>query len=180
MVEMNFSSPPWASRYRAWVGACQRFGEHELSPQQPDPLHRQRRGLVSMLGHRNVDIQARGQRLDTDHRGCRGLLARLGAGCFDPTGQHPPAGAVHGDQLAITQHLGGLAGADHTGHPKLPGHDRGMTGHAPTVGDQRGGPPHRRHPIWVGHGRHQDLTVGKLVALRWSRQHPHPAGRHTG
>ena len=70
--------------------AAERVGDHELGAQQADAVDRQRGDLLGLLGHRQVDVDAGGQRLDGcgDGRACRATVVervRVAAGARLPS-----------------------------------------------------------------------------------------------
>jgi hypothetical protein len=137
---------------------AERVEDHELGAQQPDAVDRQGRDLLGALGHREVDVQAGGQRLVVRRRRGRGgdLDARRLRGHV--AGEHLPAAAVDRDDLAVAQRRGRRAGADDAGDPQLAADDRGVAGHAARVGDDAGGAAHGRHPVGRRHRRDEHLA----------------------
>ena len=166
---------------------AQRLGQQELRPQEPDavdPVHRSCR--LRPIGERQVHIELRGERL---HRNC-------GAGRPDDDvalrliitsefGHHVSemdhtSGAIHSDDLTVTQHGGRRTASNNRWHADLPAHDRRMTGEASPVGDDRRRSTDRGHPIRTGHRCDKDLAVTQQMTVFRGGQDPNPTGDHTG
>ena len=68
---------------------------------------------------------------------------------------------VDGDDLAVAKALRRVLRADDARDPELAGDDRCVAGHAAGIGDDRGRPPHQRHPVRRGHARHEHVAVAE-------------------
>ncbi|MNQ41558.1 hypothetical protein D3C85_552360 [compost metagenome] len=85
-------------------------------------------------------------------------------------------GAGYGDALAVLQHMGGIAAADHCRNTQLARDDRRVAGAPATVGDDGAGALHDRFPVRVGHIGNQHVAGLYLVHLGDIVDHPHLAG----
>ena len=149
-------------------------GKNELRPEEADtvggqgraPFHRCRTFQVEKyLGGRD----ALGSRRLKGLRGppwcggrCRGDDGFRGRGRLCLSLEDHPPGCVHYHVLPFGEDCGGVPGAHNAGYSQLPGEYGGVAGAAAFVGDDGAGLAERGDHVRLGHGGHEDVTVGDL------------------
>src|SRR5690606_29603236 len=161
------------------VGVLQRLGvranhavDDELQTGQADTS-------VGQLGEVEGAVRIADVHHDLERQlghGVDGVLANVEAQLAfeDETGV--TLGAGHRHALAILQHVGGVAAADHRRDAQLAGDDGGVAGTAATVGDDGAGALHDRLPVRVGHVGDQHVARLYLVHLGHVVDDAHGAG----
>ena len=128
--------------------------------EQADAVDRQRRDLLGVLGDGQVDVEPGRRAASTGRRGrrCGGRRGRgsaLASTAPSSTCPRAPSTVTSSPSRRVVV---AVRVPDHARDAELAAHDRRVAGHPAAVGDQRGGAPHRRHPVGAGHRRDQDLA----------------------
>ncbi len=133
------------------VSSAERVDDHELAPEQPDPVHVERSHLHGTIGHRQIDVQLGRRHLG---HGCERRRATFHAVrdhrrevALAITGEHLPRSGVDRDDVTVAQRRRGDTGADDRRQPQLAAHDRRVAGAATGVGDERRRAAHDGHPV---------------------------------
>src|SRR5690606_6511138 len=85
--------------------------------------------------------------------------------------------AVDGDELAVVQPGGGVAGADDGGDAVLAGDERGVSGEGAAVGDHCGGSGEQWCPGRCGAPGDEDVPGGEVGEVLWTGDDADRAGR---
>ena len=129
---------------------------------------RQAHAFVGQLGEVKGAVRVTDVHHDFERQvrhGIHGVLADIEAQLAFEDKAGVTLGAGHGYALAIAQHVGGIATANHRRNTQLTGDDRCVAGTPAAVGNDGAGALHHRFPVRVGHVGNQHVAGLNFVHL---------------